>query len=46
MSVDDEKAIRKRWNEYNLGIPPLTDDEREKLTMEKLMKILPVIGVK
>ena len=46
MSVEDEKAVRRRWEEYDLGIPPLTDDEREKLTMEKLMKILPVIGVK
>lgn len=46
MSIEDEELIRKRWDEYDLGIPPLTDEEREKLTMEKLMKILPVVGTK
>lgn len=45
LSLENEKLIRRRWKEYNLG-PYLTDDEREKLTMEKLMKILPVIGKK
>jgi UbiD family decarboxylase len=46
MSVEDARLIRKRWDEYNLGLPNLTDDETEKLTLEKLMKILPVVGTK
>lgn len=46
MSVDNERLIRKRWDEYDLGIPYLTDEEKEKVTMEKLIDILPVIGKK
>jgi UbiD family decarboxylase len=46
LSVQNERVIRQRWEEYNLGIPYLTEHEREKLTMEELMKILPVIGAK
>ena len=46
VNLDDEKLIRQRWKEYDLGMPYLTDEEREKLTMEKLMKILPVVGLK
>jgi UbiD family decarboxylase len=44
MSIEDERLIRKRWDEYNLGLPYLTEEESERLTREKLMKILPVVG--
>jgi UbiD family decarboxylase len=46
VSLADEKLIRQRWKEYDLGIPYLTDEEREKLTMENIMKVLPVVGLK
>lgn len=46
MSIEDEKLIRERWNEYELGIPYLTEDEIQNFTMERLMKILPVVGTK
>ncbi|HLA28713.1 MAG TPA: UbiD family decarboxylase [Syntrophales bacterium] len=44
LGVTTEKLIFRRWKEYGLGIPYLTDDQREKLTMERLIDVLPVVG--
>lgn len=46
LSVDLEKKIKERWNEYGLGIPYLNDKQKQLLTMEKLMKIIPNIGTR
>ncbi len=34
-----ERKIKRRWQEYGIGIDYMTDDQRENLTMEKLSKI-------
>ncbi|MFQ5660998.1 MAG: UbiD family decarboxylase [Gammaproteobacteria bacterium] len=38
-----EQRIRARWEEYGIGLPYLSDEVRELLTLEKLSKILPVV---
>lgn len=44
LSIETEKVVARRWKEYGLGIDYLTEEQREKLTMEKMMKILPIVG--
>lgn len=39
--VELERKIRARWQEYGLGIPYLTDAQRELLTLEKLSRTFP-----
>ncbi len=46
LAVDIEKKIKERWDEYEIGIPYLTEKQKELLTMEKLMKIIPSIGTR
>jgi 4-hydroxy-3-polyprenylbenzoate decarboxylase len=43
ISVELERKIRDRWQEYDLNLEYLTDEKREMLTMEKLSKILPEV---
>ena len=38
-----ERKIKKRWDEYGIGIDYLDDDKRELLTFEKLSKLLPEV---
>jgi len=38
-----ERRIRARWSEYGMGMPDLTEDEREMLTSERLSRILPEV---
>jgi 4-hydroxy-3-polyprenylbenzoate decarboxylase len=41
--VELERKIHARWNEYGLGIPYLSDAQRELLTFEKLSRTFPEV---
>lgn len=38
-----ERKLKKRWKEYGIGVPYLSEEKRELLTFEKLAKILPEV---
>jgi 4-hydroxy-3-polyprenylbenzoate decarboxylase len=39
--VELERTIRARWSEYGTGMPYLSEEKREMLTLEQLSKVLP-----
>ena len=43
LPVELERKIHARWNEYGLGIPYLSDAQRELLTFEKLSRTFPEV---
>jgi 4-hydroxy-3-polyprenylbenzoate decarboxylase len=38
-----ERQIQARWEEYGIGVPYLTDAQREQLTLERLRRVLPEV---
>jgi len=38
-----ERKVRERWNEYAIGLPYLTDAQREQLTFERLSRTFPEV---
>lgn len=38
-----ERKIKARWEEYGIGVPYLTEEKRELLTLERLARVFPEV---